>query len=182
MFRLSQRTGQYFFGVLRQYPLLIVFISNRANVAHYHGNLPTAAPAVISPQIWAITIVTLDNPYPLRFHGPMCSEFYNVVMKPACSNNTQMFCFHNTFGFSYSLSSALINWVFDKLKARHCLKYILLVIIVHWVLMECAQLCPALCNPMYCSTPGSLIHAIFLTRILEWVAISFSRGSSQPRN
>ena len=74
-----------------------------------------------------------------------------------------------------------INWVFHKLKAKHCLKCILLVIIVHWVLMECAQLCPVLCNPMYCSTPGSLIHGIFLTRILEWVAISFSRGSSQPR-
>ena len=41
---------------------------------------------------------------------------------------------------------------------------------------------PALCNPMDCSPSGSSVHEIFQTRILEWVAISFSRGSSQPRN
>ena len=39
-----------------------------------------------------------------------------------------------------------------------------------------------LCDPMYCSLPGSSIHGIFQARILEWVAISFSRGSSHPRN
>ena len=45
-----------------------------------------------------------------------------------------------------------------------------------------AQLCPALCDPMDCSPPGSSIHGIFQARILEWVAILFSRGSSQPRD
>ena len=35
---------------------------------------------------------------------------------------------------------------------------------------------------MDCSPPGSSVHEIFQTRILEWVAISFSRGSSQPRD
>ena len=39
-----------------------------------------------------------------------------------------------------------------------------------------------LCNPMDCSPPGSSVHGIFQTRVLEWVAISFSRGSSQPRD
>jgi len=34
---------------------------------------------------------------------------------------------------------------------------------------------------MDCSPPGSCVHEIFQARILEWVAISFSRGSSQPR-
>ena len=38
-----------------------------------------------------------------------------------------------------------------------------------------------LCNPMDCILPGSSIHGIFQARILEWVAISFFRGSSQPR-
>ena len=47
---------------------------------------------------------------------------------------------------------------------------------------EVTQSCPTLCNPMDCSPPGSSIHGIFQTRILEWVAISFSRGSSQPRD
>ena len=45
-----------------------------------------------------------------------------------------------------------------------------------------AQLCPTLCNPMDCSLPGSSIHGISQARILQWVAISFSRGSSQPRD
>ena len=37
---------------------------------------------------------------------------------------------------------------------------------------------PTLCNPMDCSLPGSSVHGILQARILEWVAISFSRGSS----
>ena len=39
-----------------------------------------------------------------------------------------------------------------------------------------------LCNPMYCSLPGSSVHGIFQARVLEWVAISFSSRSSQPRD
>ena len=44
---------------------------------------------------------------------------------------------------------------------------------------EVAQSCPTLCNPMDCSLPGSAIYGIFQARVLEWVAISFSRGSSR---
>ena len=47
---------------------------------------------------------------------------------------------------------------------------------------EVTQSCPTLCNPMDCSLPGSSTHGIFQARILEWVAISFSRRSSQPRD
>ena len=47
---------------------------------------------------------------------------------------------------------------------------------------EVAQLCPTLCNPLDCSLPGSSVHGILQARILEWVAISFSRGSSRPRD
>ena len=45
-----------------------------------------------------------------------------------------------------------------------------------------AQLCPTLCDPMDCSPPGSSVHGILQARILEWVAIPFSRGSSQPKD
>ena len=45
---------------------------------------------------------------------------------------------------------------------------------------EVTQTCPTLCNPVDCSPPGSSVHGILQARILEWVAISFSRGSSQP--
>ena len=38
------------------------------------------------------------------------------------------------------------------------------------------------CNPMDCSPPGSSVHGISQARVLEWVATSFSRGSSRPRD
>ena len=41
---------------------------------------------------------------------------------------------------------------------------------------------PTLCNPVSCSPPGSSVHGILQARILEWAAISSSRGSSRPRN
>ena len=47
---------------------------------------------------------------------------------------------------------------------------------------EVAQLCPALCDPMAYSLPGSSVHGIFQAIVLECIAISFSRGSSQPRD
>ena len=43
-------------------------------------------------------------------------------------------------------------------------------------------LCLILCSPMECTPPDSSVHGILQARILEWVAISFPRGSSQPRN
>ena len=57
----------------------------------------------------------------------------------------------------------------------------------YWYLVDrgqrvCAQSCPTLCNPMDCSRPGSSVHGILQARILEWVAISFSRGTSRPRD
>ena len=45
-----------------------------------------------------------------------------------------------------------------------------------------SQSCPTLCDPMNCSPPGSSIHGILQARILEWIAIPFSRGSSWPRD
>ena len=45
-----------------------------------------------------------------------------------------------------------------------------------------AQLCPTLCNPMDHSLPGSSVHGIIPARMLEWVAIFSSRGSSQRRD
>ena len=44
------------------------------------------------------------------------------------------------------------------------------------------KLCPTLCNPMDCSPPGPSVHGIFQARILKWVAMPSSRGSSQCRD
>ena len=56
-----------------------------------------------------------------------------------------------------------------------------------WVLEDiCACVCPqswpTLCDPMDCSPPGSSVHGIIQARILEEVAVSYSEGSSQPRD
>ena len=47
--------------------------------------------------------------------------------------------------------------------------------------MLVAQLCPTLCAPMACSLPGSSVHGILQARMLVWIAIPFSRGSSWLR-
>ena len=47
---------------------------------------------------------------------------------------------------------------------------------------EVVQSSPTLCNPRDCSLPGFSVCGIFQARVLEWVAISFSRGSSWPRD
>ena len=43
-----------------------------------------------------------------------------------------------------------------------------------------AQACLTLCNPTDCSLPGFSVHGILQARILEWLAMPFSRGSSKP--
>ena len=91
-----------------------------------------------------------------------------------------------------SLLSCLLNCLLerelvlipDKLlvlfKVLHKLiSVFILLLLVSWLV---AQSCPTLCNPMYCSPPVSSIYGILQARILEWVAISFSRGSSWPRD
>ena len=53
-----------------------------------------------------------------------------------------------------------------------------------WGVLQClvTQSCPTLCDPMDCSPPGSSVHGILQARILQWVALPSSRGSSQPRD
>ena len=50
------------------------------------------------------------------------------------------------------------------------------------MLAKLLQSCPILCDTMDCSLPGSSVHGILQVRILEWVAMPFSRESSQPRD
>ena len=50
------------------------------------------------------------------------------------------------------------------------------------IVCMCAESRPAFCNPVDCSLLGSSVHGIFQARILDWVAISYSRGYSQPRD
>ena len=61
----------------------------------------------------------------------------------------------------------------EQRNVRTCVSQVISII---FVLVP--QVCPTLCNPVDCSPPGSSVHGIFQARILEWVAIAFSKGSS----
>ena len=82
----------------------------------------------------------------------------------------------NTFtNFIYSLFSHQLCFCKGELDYfKVSVKYNITVTIIPKV----AQSCLTLCDPVDCSPPGSSIHGILQARILEWVAISFSRGSS----
>ena len=78
---------------------------------------------------------------------------------------------HCDFCCLFGLSPCMIN--------RH-FKYNIPLLCV--VLCSAAQLLPTPCKPMDCSPWGFFVHGIFQARILEWVAISYARGSSRPRD
>ena len=67
-----------------------------------------------------------------------------------------------------SLTSTGLSWSFQQYRNKEKSKV--------------AQSCLIPCNFMDCSLPGSSVHRIFQARVLEWVAISFSKGSSQPKD
>ena len=69
------------------------------------------------------------------------------------------------------------NNIYHPLKNRHTLCVCVCVCVCTVV-----QFCPTLFDPMDYSLPGSSVHGIFHARILEQVAISYSIGSSQPRD
>ena len=82
-------------------------------------------------------------------------------------------------------SAASVPWILESLthlllictsSVTFCSRYLLMAVKV-----LVAQSCPTPCDPMGYGLPGSSVHGILQARILEWVAIPFSRGTSQPR-
>ena len=57
-----------------------------------------------------------------------------------------------------------------------------LILINNKVKVKVTQLYPTLCDPLDYNLPGSSLHGIVQARVLEWIAIPFSRGSAQPRD
>ena len=60
--------------------------------------------------------------------------------------------------------------------------WLFLCVCVHARVCQVTSVCPTLCDRLDCSPPGSSARGILQARILEWVAMPFSRGSSQPRD
>ena len=73
--------------------------------------------------------------------------------------------------------SEIIHHIKGKNTIRfHCMRYL------YAMHDKRLQSCPTLCDPVDCSPPGSSVHGILQARILEWVAMPFSRGSSRLRD
>ena len=68
---------------------------------------------------------------------------------------------------------------------KEALQTIVMSVTFNWpnceLSVQSLQSCPTLCGPMDSSPPGSFVHETIQAKILEWVAISFSRRSPQPR-
>ena len=118
-------------------------------------------------------------------------------MKPRFKAKPYTSCWTWTHLFSYLQNVTTITsstlWIVIGLNEQihvklfeQCLIIINIQYILAMIITTCAwavaQLCLTFCNAMDCSLPGSSVHGISQARKLEWVAISFSRGSSRPRN
>ena len=88
--------------------------------------------------------------------------------------------------FTFSSLSLVLSDLIDIRLGIVSFKFLVIVFtelfVCVYVLVLVAQSCPTLCDPMDHSPPGSPVHGILQARILEWVAISFSRGSSGSRD
>ena len=103
----------------------------------------------------------------MHAHGKAhkCLEKYDMELKTSCS----ALLLHKLifwFAKSFPQQIALLFWYSDPRS----------------VCVLVSQSCSTLCDLMDYSPPSSSVHGIFQARTLEWVAISFSKGSSQPRN
>ena len=84
------------------------------------------------------------------------------------------YCFGNSGSFMLSLNFRIICSI--------SVNNVIGNLIVHVHACSVAKSYPALFDIMDCRPPGSAVHRIFHARMLEWFAISSSRGTSQPRN
>ena len=133
-----------------------------------------------------------------------CLPHYNPIFSSLPSHVTPLLKNHQCFFTDYRIKSSLLSMTSSSFPSRspwphlpHQVLYDPLGCFI-WTPQEFHPLMhlhilysgsglvtksyPTLCISMGCSPPGSSVHRISLARILEWVAISFSRGSSRPRD
>ena len=91
----------------------------------------------------------------------------------------KLLIYASTCGFK----TEFVYWLFYLVSVpRNAGNYFDTHLYIRKVKVLVTQSCPTLCDPMDCSLPGSSVHGFLQARILEWVAIPFSRESSQSRN
>ena len=107
--------------------------------------------------------------FPLSMVWAMCTLLFlnSIIVDLQCCIDTCIcLVFSNTIFHIYK------GWIY--IYAFH--------VYVYFYACLCSQSSLTLCDPVNCSPSGSSIYGILQTRILEWIAISYSRGSSWPRD
>ena len=120
------------------------------------------------------------------------NENISLKKKKVQKHKEKLFAFffrvYNNY-YSCILFSLIKIFHYTKIQQRTTLlKYwmhldlLFLFFFISTLCLHAQQCSSTLCDPMDCSPPGSSVHGILQARILEWVAVSFSRGSSQLRD
>ena len=102
---------------------------------------------------------------------PLLSEVFMATM-----GNSKVFQLYN-LGHTFPPAPKGF-WTINTIRPITTHTMFLLILFIPKVCYSVAKLCPILWDPMECIPPGSSVHLVFQERILEGVAISFSRGSS----
>ena len=126
---------------------------------HWSGLLPFPSPMHESEKWKWSPVQLLATPWTAAYQAPPSMGF--------SSKSTGVDC-HCLLHFKYYQYSNTSCFIFQSIFARICANLLLL--------------CLTLCNPMDCSWQGSSVHGILQARILKWIAMSSSRGSSRPRD
>ena len=118
-----------------------------------------------------------------------CSKWQELRMGELILPSTKMKGYNDWWAYKWDSTGASPKWEGKASRICSCFSsttwnaLCLPVVLTHLpvkVKLLVAQPCPTLHDPMDWSLPGFPVHGILQTRILEWVAIPFSRGSSQP--
>ena len=121
----------------------------------------------------------------------MCSELIDICEREIME--TRMLEIFHLPGNNHIVQSKRIShpWLLTSILYPQWVftEYVLSLFFFLWVFFcVCVCVClvfslrPTLCGPKDCSLPGSSVHGILQERSLDWVAISFSKGSFQPRD
>ena len=142
------------------------------------GNLISGSSAFLksSLNIWKFSVLVLLKPSLENFEHYFASVKWVQLWS---SLKILWHCLFWDWNGNWPLQSCGHYWVFQICWQLYCC---LSHLHITQSESEVTQSCPTLCDPMDSSLPGFSIHGIFQARVLEWVSISFSRGSSQPRD
>ena len=140
-----------------------------------HGDLPAD---FSSRRAWAPGCTCFSTSSSQVLEHKLSSHFHGLSCSAVCGNFLDQ-----------GSNPWLLHWQADSLLLSHLGSPVLIVIrLLLWdgyhtcMCAKLLQSCPTLCDPMDCSLPGSFVHGILQAGVLEWVAVSSSRGSSRPRD